>query len=347
MAARADRVSGPDEPRFIMDFSLFRVAKQLRLLGYDAVCSRSIPHAQIVPLAQRDRRTLITASTRITPHLDRLQRQAELSGPVPTARRRVIVGYNSDGESEYESESDGIADCDVPVKYVMVNTNQSFRDQLASVLQDAGIEWNPKKIFTRCVTCNVLIGAVPDKEHVRPLVNPTVFGVYDRFYQCPSCDNVYWGMDDGVIVNFKALRTIEHLKNFCRAIPRTDTAASLSPTNAPASWNATGLRRHFLAYPRAVKVAIFTFLLHAELDVVRSAFPMLTDLVNVVQRGESTKFVPDFKRFKLRKQAQGERARLPPPGTPLALDDDAERESGGAARSSAAGGATRTGSQVP
>jgi uncharacterized protein with PIN domain len=271
--ASSDHWSDPDEARFVMDFSLYRVAKQLRLLGYDTVCDRTVPHEHVVRRAQRDGRVLVTASTKLVPMLDRLARESRRP-PI----ERTVVGYDSDGESIYASSDDGEVD-GASLTYILINTNQPFDDQLRYVVRQAGLQWRPDHIFTRCVGCNVLISAV-EKPSIQHLVNPAVYSVYENFYQCKCCKKVYWGLDNGVVINYKSLRTVENLRRFC--VPQETTTRDVG--------------RHILSLPRVIKVAIFSFLDANELPVVIEAYPALSGLLQAIAAGTSTKFVPSYKR---------------------------------------------------
>jgi uncharacterized protein with PIN domain len=269
----------PDQQdlRFIMDFSLYRIAKQLRLLGYDAFCSRDLNQDAVIRRARADGRTLITASASMVPHIEKLNKATRAQAP---AAGRTIIGYNSDGDSEYaDSEPEDDTALGI-VNYVVINTNVRFDDQFRQVVQLGGIRWMPNRVFTRCVLCNILISMVTDKESIRTLVSPAVYDAYANFYQCIGCQKVYWGMDGGVVVNFKALRTIENLKRFC--IPATGDVA-----------------RHLLSLPRTIKVAIFSFLTVEELHAVGRAYTMMQGLLAAIEKGEATKFVPDWKKAKI------------------------------------------------
>jgi uncharacterized protein with PIN domain len=302
----APRSESSTDAKFVMDYSLNRIAKQLRLLGFDAVCDRGVPSPQLIARAHRERRTFIAASAKSLPQLMRLKRLAA------APRERLVIGYDSDGASEYDDDDDGAAagagallssvhtggggggaQTGTAPDYIIVDTTMEFRQQMMHLLKSAGVTWCPKKVFSRCVACNRVIQPVADKEAVRALVNPVVFDVYAHFYQCPACEKVFWGVDAGVLVNFKALRTIEYLKTYC--LP----AAAAAGAAAAADWRATGLRRHMLSYPRVVKCAILVFLPVADLDNFGAAYPMLGELVAVIRRGGTHKFVRYYKKGSL------------------------------------------------
>lgn len=45
--------------------------------------------------------------------------------------------------------------------------------------------------FTRCMTCNGLLGAV-DTSDIEDRLEPNTRRYFDRFWQCQSCEKVYW-----------------------------------------------------------------------------------------------------------------------------------------------------------
>jgi uncharacterized protein with PIN domain len=282
-----------DAWRFVMDYSLCRVAKQLRLLGYDVVCSPSIRKEQILYLCAAEGRVVVTGSRHLVPCLERLKRLAEEEGgphggrgaaPAATKRpppRRKAVAYNSDGESEYSSSDDECTPHPRGITYIVVKSTDVHHVNMRAIVQALQLKWDLTKVFSRCVTCNLLIQRV-EKGVAESRVHPTVFRVYMNFYQCPGCLKVYWGVDNGVIVNYKALRTIDYLKSFCHGV---------GGVIAMKEGVGEGMQRHVMAYPRAVKTCIFSFLGREDLERMVEALPMFAELVKIVLSGSSTKFV--------------------------------------------------------
>src|SRR4051812_42423385 len=92
----------------VMDHSLLRVAKNLRLMGFDVLCSIQLPTEAIIPIAVRENRVLVTSSRRLAAAVAKcggveLGRCTADSATIPRGERRmrrVLVGYNSEGESE-------------------------------------------------------------------------------------------------------------------------------------------------------------------------------------------------------------------------------------------------------
>ena len=292
IARLLDTTNDPEEdrtlPRFVMDFSLFRVAKHLRLLGYDTICDPRLPHGELLPCAAQQRRILISGSRTLEQQVSRRNRiaartrLASRSQPETAANNnKRVVAYNSDGESVYMSSSDDDAAHDVVS--VHIRSSGKHDETLVYIMQQLSLSWDTRRLFTRCVSCNRLIKPI-DKSEVEPLVHPTVFRVYSCFYQCPECKKVYWGVDNGVVVNFKALRTIEYLQRYClqEGIRGADSAEGR-------------IQRHFLSFPRVVKCTIFSFLTNEELDTLLIVLPMMSELIGIIRSGGSVKFVPDRK----------------------------------------------------
>ena len=266
----------PADLRFVMDFSLFRIAKQLRLLGFDVLCNRTLQSSDLLRIAKKELRVLVTGSTRLLPQLHPKKRRER-------AKPRRPIRYNSDGESEYSSSS---SDTDNPVPYVFVKSTEPSQVSLTQVIQQLGVRWDQRYVFTRCVECNVLIGEVP-RDRVQQLVHKTVFETYTTFYQCPQCCKVFWGMDNGIVVNFKALRTIEILKKCC------------------VNGDAAVAKQHILAMPRLVKCVILSYLKPEDLCTLSVAVPSLQSLCRALSNGEDLTYVPeDHEDSRRRRQLQ-------------------------------------------
>lgn len=293
LTTSGSEVSAVDSNRFVMDYSLFRVAKQLRLLGYDVVCDPAVRKDQIIHLAVSEKRIVVTGSRHLTPSLDRLNRRAEQEASFKekcnaSNKHKKVVSYTSDGESEYESSND---EAEAPVRFVTVKSTDSHIASMRKIISTMNLVWDATRIFTRCVTCNLLIVPI-DKSVADGLVHATVLRVYSNFFQCPCCKKVYWGVDKGVIVNYKALRTIEYLQTYCLGNPQGSDRNDGSKVSG-------GLQRHLLSYPRIVKTTVFSFLTEQDLEKVVAAFPMFKELVGIVLSGASTKFVHSSKKERL------------------------------------------------
>jgi len=148
-------------------------------------------------------------------------------------------------------------------------------------------------------------------------------------------------VDNGLVVNFKSARTTEYLRSLfedgvsatpCAANSQqqqksssfdddqentenvnntsldrrlvTNTSASLAPPRSSrqaAQWGQ--MPRHIFSFPRKIKVVIFDFMTHDEMDNLVAACPMFRELVDKKKRGLDMKFVPDMKKKKKEKEA--------------------------------------------
>lgn len=73
---------------------------------------------------------------------------------------------------------------------LMVDTGNAL-EQVRQVLEQSGISPNPRRFFSRCLVCNVLVRSVPI-EAVKGRVASGVFHSVSCFTECPSCGRVYW-----------------------------------------------------------------------------------------------------------------------------------------------------------
>lgn len=238
-------------PSFVLEYSLFRVAKTLRLMGYDTVCDSQLRGMDVIRLGQVEKRIVVTGSAKLHSRLSSLVSRSN------QPRTRQIVGYNSDGESEYDS---GDSASSTPVQYIKVDPSKSHLDTAVVILQALNLRWDEDKVFSRCVVCNCTIGAVP-KEEIRSQVAANVFDLYEQFYICRGCKKVYWGVDHNRnVLNYKAFRTLEYL--------RRSVAALLDGSGGPPR-----LHVHILSLPLKLKSRVMSFLDSASHLALNVAFP--------------------------------------------------------------------------
>jgi len=75
--------------------------------------------------------------------------------------------------------------------HVMLIHETDPAQQFTTVVARLKLE-TARYLFSKCIRCNVLLQPVADKEEIRSLVHPNVFGSYNTFYRCPSCKTVFW-----------------------------------------------------------------------------------------------------------------------------------------------------------
>ncbi|ASJ01677.1 Mut7-C RNAse domain-containing protein [Thermococcus gorgonarius] len=134
--------------RFIADMMLGRLARWLRLYGYDTLYGVK-DDDEIVSVALREDRIILTRDSGLA------EKSKKLGADV------ILISSNSLEEQVRE-------------------------------LKNLGIEF--RELFppnARCPKCNGLIRPVP-KEEVRGKVPPKVYELYDEFYICQDCGQIYW-----------------------------------------------------------------------------------------------------------------------------------------------------------
>lgn len=102
------------QPRFIADCMLGRLAKWLRVLGYDVAYERAIADEAIIARAWREKRVLLTRDTAL-------------------AGRRILKRTGA--------------------RFVLVQSNDPD-EQLEQVLRDLRLEAARRRLLSRCLRCN-------------------------------------------------------------------------------------------------------------------------------------------------------------------------------------------------
>jgi uncharacterized protein with PIN domain len=134
------------ETRFVLDTHLGKLARRLRLLGFDALWRRDAADEELVSLSLSERRILLTRDRGI---LKRRELTHAAAVRATEARRQLLEVV----------ERFDLARSAVP--------------------------------FTRCLTCNGRLAAVP-KEEVLDRIPPETRLHYDAFLACTSCQRVFW-----------------------------------------------------------------------------------------------------------------------------------------------------------
>lgn len=270
-----------EEPRFIMDYSMNKVAKYFRLLGYDTFCSPDVPQADLIPVACAEDRIVVTCSRPLQRTVQVHNRRAAAmrrgaAGAQDGAARRHVVAYDSDGDSVYSDDSDD-ADVELRCLFMPQWRSSEFNSAIVALIQQAGLTYDQNRVFCRCVVCNDLLLPVGKKE-VKGRVVDKIYEIYDEFTECPTCRKVFWGFDGENVINYKSFRTLNLLRSLCIS------------AGAPVEEERTRLAklRCFRSFPRLTKVLIFSYLADDDLDRVIDVFPALRDLAEEVQECRRT-----------------------------------------------------------
>ncbi|ORC88428.1 uncharacterized protein TM35_000173000 [Trypanosoma theileri] len=249
---------------FLMDYSLNRVAKYLRLLGYNAVCDRQIRQSELLERAVRDNLALVTSSPMLVAQVNAHNRAVRSRETASSMRQRKVIAYDSDGESIY-------SDSDWDVSEVMLyqlphHVSKDFFSVMANLIRSAGLCYDFERVFSRCVTCNEVLLPIP-KETIKNDVHAKVYEVYEAFTRCPKCHKVFWGVDGTTVVNYTSFRTLELLQRLCR----------LADVPAFTPGNLSSLS-YFRSFPRAVHALVASFLPDNDLEILAALFPKLGEL---------------------------------------------------------------------
>ncbi len=132
--------------KFAVDKMLGRLAKWLRILGYDTLFNPYVPSATVIKQAVEEKRIFITR--------------------------------------------DSNAAANPKVSEIFLVHSERYREQLREVVDHFQLDVS-SKLFTRCTICNVEIVSV-EKESIKTKLPEKSAMNFDRFYQCPNCNRIYW-----------------------------------------------------------------------------------------------------------------------------------------------------------
>ena len=143
----------PTTPRFLADCNVGRLARWLRVLGYDAAYEPKIADSELVARALAEGRVLLTRDVDLT-------------------RRRVIA--------------------DGTLRTVLLDADR-VAEQLRQVIDEVGLAAPGQggTDLSRCLECNVELEP-RKKTQVVHLIPPHVRATQRSFSQCPRCARVYW-----------------------------------------------------------------------------------------------------------------------------------------------------------
>ena len=139
--------------KFIADSMLGRLARWLRLLGYDTLYYPHIEDSILLRIAREDSRILLTRDARLV-KVRGLQRFLLLKENNPSKQLRKVV--------------------------------ETFK------LKIYGMDGVKREVFlNRCVICNASLNAI-QKEKIKGAVPEYVYRTSDVFRQCSECGKIYW-----------------------------------------------------------------------------------------------------------------------------------------------------------
>ncbi len=134
------------EPKYVLDVHLGKLAKYLRMLGFDTLYENNYEDTEIIEIAKNQNRIILTRDVSILKN------------------KTVTHGYWI--RSQYPKK------------------------QLEEVIVRFDLFSNIKP-FYRCLVCNGILTKTK-KESINNKLQPKTKQYYDEFYQCKSCEKVYW-----------------------------------------------------------------------------------------------------------------------------------------------------------
>ncbi|MBI5025404.1 MAG: Mut7-C RNAse domain-containing protein [Nitrospirae bacterium] len=154
--------------KFIADSMLGRLAKWLRLLGFDTIYYPEIENSLLLRIAKEQGRLVLTRDTSLI-------KVRELKEVRPAPLRGARPGSQESGVEE-------------PKKFFLLIDNDPF-EQLKAVVTHFNLK--NFSLMHRCVECNSLLQRV-SKMQVQGSVPEYVFLHSDLFNKCPGCGRIYW-----------------------------------------------------------------------------------------------------------------------------------------------------------
>ncbi len=139
--------------KFMADSMLGRLARWLRILGYDVVYEPSISDDDLIARALRENRIILTMDRELADRKSAKNALLLKSDDYKKQLKHVITHYKIDCESH--------------------------KAELSSC------------IFSRCVICNERLDSI-EKEKIKDKVPPYVYATHDEFDICPQCRRIYW-----------------------------------------------------------------------------------------------------------------------------------------------------------
>lgn len=142
-----------EKPRFIVDVNVGRLAKWLRVMGYDTLFPTENGDNELVRVALRENRIIVTRDSGL------VERRV-----VTTGRLKVVLIQRDDIKNQLR--------------------------QLVCLLElDGRLEGRNE--FSRCIRCNEPLISLT-MESARDRVPPYVYETQREFMECPVCLRMYW-----------------------------------------------------------------------------------------------------------------------------------------------------------
>jgi uncharacterized protein with PIN domain len=215
------------DKRFIVDSSLTKIAKHLRMLGIDCINNPEYSKNYLLYLAKKDDRIIITTNVKLVISFEKNKNlHKEKNKNKNNDNSNIIEGKNiifeteseeiknwkkmkkeekkyndlenfkniNEDDYEYEEAEDieeNINEDQYDYKYILLSSNKGFKEQIMLIVNLLKIEFDIDKLFSRCLNCNNNIQKV-SKDEVKNKIYLNVYEFNENFTYCQTCDKVYW-----------------------------------------------------------------------------------------------------------------------------------------------------------
>lgn len=171
----------PFKLKFIVESSLGKIARHLRLLGIDCECDASFNRAFILFKAFSESRIVITTALSVVKKIIKTNN--------PPFKRHKYEVYSDDSEDEVFK---------TVYHYYLLNEQTSYPDKLLDVVNYFKIPFDCQRIFSRCMYCNVLVDKMSRNEYSNEELlkkmgsQEAVDNYADTISKCPKCERMFW-----------------------------------------------------------------------------------------------------------------------------------------------------------
>ncbi len=159
--------------KFIADVMLGRLAKRLRLMGFDVLYDRTLSDNELIRLSLEQDRAILTRDTGLAER--------------PLAENHLFITSDRINEQIHQV-LDTLKENPPPSPF-----SKGGRIGLIPPLAKGGEFEAPAKLYplTRCSLCNEPLARI-SKQAAKDLIPQHVYEKKDRFLQCGKCGRIYW-----------------------------------------------------------------------------------------------------------------------------------------------------------
>lgn len=168
-------------PKFMCDNSIGKIAKHMRMLGYDCTCEPELGTNYSLFLAEKEKRIILTDREKVITKLKKLN--------APKKNPKEVYSDDSDDEEVHKER----------YSYYFVKS-KDYEEQIDEITKHFKIEFDPKIFFLRCLKCNKFMTPIDiDKlsdEQIKGVTQQigerTMKCFRDKLTFCSECKRTFW-----------------------------------------------------------------------------------------------------------------------------------------------------------